>query len=68
MIGLLKDGDKISIDVDTYDINVDLSEDEIKTRKANFKPLVKEVTGSWLKQYRLLVTNASNGAVLKTEL
>ncbi len=68
MIGLLKDGDKISIDVDTYDINVDLSEDEIKIRKENFKPLVKEVTGSWLKQYRLLVTNASSGAVLKTEL
>jgi dihydroxy-acid dehydratase len=67
MIGLLKDGDKISIDVDTYDINVELSEDEIKTRRANFKPLVKEVTGSWLKQYRMLVTNASNGAVLKTE-
>ncbi len=68
MIGLLKDGDKISIDVDTYEINVELSENEIKTRKANFKPLVKEVTGSWLKQYRLLVTNASSGAVLRTEL
>ena len=68
MIGLLKDGDKISIDVDTYEINVELSENEIKTRKTNFKPLVKEVTGSWLKQYRLLVTNASSGAVLKTEL
>ncbi|MDA7848005.1 dihydroxy-acid dehydratase [Sulfurospirillum sp.] len=68
MIGLLKDGDKISIDVDTYEINVELSEDEIKTRKANFKPIVKDVTGSWLKQYRLLVTNATHGAVLKTEL
>jgi len=68
MIGLLKDGDKISIDVDAYTIEVDLSEDEIKARKENFKPLVKDVTGSWLKQYRLLVTNASSGAVLKTEL
>jgi len=67
MIGLLKDGDKISIDVDTYEINVDLSEDEISLRKANFKPIVKDVTGSWLKQYRMLVTNASSGAVLKTE-
>jgi dihydroxy-acid dehydratase len=45
-----------------------LSEDELKTRRANFKPVVKDVTGSWLKQYRLLVTNASNGAILKTEL
>ena len=67
MIGLLKDGDTIHIDVDTYEINVELSEDEISSRRTNFKPLVKEVAGSWLKQYRMLVTNASNGAVLKTE-
>jgi len=68
MIGLLKDGDTILIDVDTYEINVDLSEVEIAKRRAAFKPVVKDVTGSWLKQYRLLVTNASSGAILKTEL
>jgi len=68
MIGLLKDGDTIIIDVDTYEINVDLSDAEIAKRKAEFKPTVKEIKGSWLKQYRLLVTNASSGAVLKTEL
>ncbi len=67
MIGLLKDGDKIHIDVDTYEISVDLSDDEITKRKSEFKPKVTEVAGSWLKQYRLLVTNASSGAVLKTE-
>ncbi|MBL0687706.1 MAG: dihydroxy-acid dehydratase [Sulfurospirillum sp.] len=67
MIGLLEDGDKISIDVDAYTIKVELSEDEISLRRANFKPIVKHVSGSWLKQYRLLVTNASSGAVLKTE-
>jgi len=67
MIGLLKDGDIINIDVDTYEINVELSEDEISKRKASFKAKVTDVTGSWLKQYRLLVTNASSGAVLKTE-
>ncbi len=67
MIGLLKDGDKISIDVDAYTIEVDLSEDELEKRKADFKPIVKDVTGSWLKQYRQLVTNASSGAILKTE-
>ena len=68
MIGLLKDGDIINIDVDTYEINVELSADEIEKRKSEFKPKVTDVTGSWLKQYRLLVTNASSGAVLKTEL
>lgn len=67
MIGLLQDGDVIHIDVDTYAIDVALSPDEIVKRKAAFQPKVKEIKGSWLKQYRLLVTNASSGAVLKTE-
>lgn len=67
MIGLLRDGDTIHIDVDAYTIDVKLSDEEIAKRKAAFKPKVKEIKGSWLKQYRLLVTNASSGAVLKTE-
>ena len=67
MIGLIKDGDTIHIDVDAYTIDVELSDEEIEKRKAAFQPKVKEIKGSWLKQYRLLVTNASSGAVLKTE-
>lgn len=67
MIGLLQDGDIINIDVDTYEINVELNEIEIQTRLANFKPYIKELKGSWLRQYRQLVTNASNGAVLKVD-
>jgi dihydroxy-acid dehydratase len=67
LIGLIKDGDTIEIDVDKYTINVLLSEQEIALRKADFKPKVKNITSSWLKQYRQLVTNASSGAVLKTE-
>ncbi len=68
MIGLLKDGDEISIDVDTYKIDVALSDDEIAKRRAEWKMPKKEVPGKWLKQYALLATNASLGAVLKTEL
>ncbi len=68
MIGLLKDGDIIHIDVDKYIIEVELSEEEIAKRRAEFIPKEKEIQGSWLKQYRILVTNASNGAILKTEL
>ncbi len=68
MIGLLKDGDSIHLDVDKYILEVDLSDEEIAKRKANFKPYKKELKSSWLKQYRALVTNASNGAVLRTDL
>jgi dihydroxy-acid dehydratase len=68
MIGLLKDGDEIHIDVDQYILSVNLSDEEIAKRKAEFKPLKKPLNSSWLGQYRALVTNASSGAVLKTDL
>ena len=68
MIGLLKDGDEIYINVDTYEISVNLSEKEIEKRKQEVKPKKKDIKGKWLKMYSLLVSNASNGAVLKTEL
>lgn len=68
MIGLLKDGDEIHIDVDQYVLSVNLSDEEITKRKAEFVPVKKELNSSWLRQYRALVTNASNGALLKTDL
>ena len=68
MIGLLKDGDEIHIDVDKYILEVHLSEEEIAKRKAEFTPLKKTLKSKWLGQYRALVTNASSGAVLKTDL
>ncbi|QDH81155.1 dihydroxy-acid dehydratase [Echinicola soli] len=67
MIGLLKDGDEIHIDVDQYILSVRLTDDEIAKRKADFTPIKKELTSGWLRQYRALVTNASNGAVLNTD-
>lgn len=67
LIGLLEDGDIIDIDVDNYQLCVRICDEEIAKREAVFKPIVKDVEGSWLKQYRLLVTNASNGAMLRTE-
>ena len=67
MIGLLKDGDIIEIDVDNFSINVKLSDEEIEKRRKEFTPIKKEVPGKWLRQYRMLVTNASNGAILKAD-
>lgn len=68
LIGLIKDGDEIHIDVDNYILQANLSDDEIAKRKAAFKPIKKELSSSWLKQYRALVTNASSGAILRTDL
>ena len=67
VIGLLKDGDEIVLDVDNYSLSVSVSDAELDERRESFVPLKKEIKSKWLQQYRLLVTNASNGAVLRTE-
>ncbi len=67
LIGLLEDGDEIHLDVDKYILQANISDEEIAKRRANFKPFVKPLKSKWLRQYRALVTNASNGAVLEAE-
>ncbi len=67
LIGLLEDGDEIHIDVDNYILQANLSDEVIAKRQESFVPLVKPLKSRWLKQYRALVTNASNGAVLEAE-
>lgn len=64
LIGLLKDGDIIDIDITACTLKARLSDEEIAARKANFTPKVKPVTG-YLARYRQLVTSASDGAVFK---
>ena len=62
-IGLLKDGDIITIDAEKNSISVDLSDDEIKARKAKWKqPSLKASKGS-LYKYAKTVSSASQGCV-----
>jgi len=68
LIALIEDGDEIELDVDKHILQLNVSEEEIARRKAAYKPYKNEVKSKWLKRYQLLVSNASNGAVLKTEL
>ncbi len=65
LIGLLKDGDIIAIDIPNRSITAELSEEEIATRRAVWQPTMQEIDGKWLKRYRKLATNASKGAVLE---
>ena len=67
LIALLQNGDEIHIDVDRYILEAHIPEEEIERRRAGFTPLFKPLTSSWLRQYRALVTNASNGAILEAE-
>jgi dihydroxy-acid dehydratase len=68
VIGLVEDGDIIELDVDAKSLNVKLSDSELLERKKKFVPYKKEIKSKWLKRYALMVSNAANGAVLKTEL
>ena len=47
--------------------NIVDAKEEIAKRRDGFSPLVKPLDSSWLRQYRALVTNASNGAILEAE-
>ena len=62
-IAFIKDGDLISIDAETNQINLDLTSEEIQKRKENWVCPVKDEEGGVLDKYRSLVTSASEGAV-----
>lgn len=63
-IGLVQDGDKISIDMKNYSINLLVSDEELENRKKNFVPVVHQTTG-YLARYAKLVSSADEGAILK---
>ena len=62
-IGLLKEGDSITIDIDQRLIQVNLSDEELQKRRDNWKaPPIKYQSGV-LAKYAKLVSSASLGAV-----
>ncbi len=67
LIGLLKNGDYIVIDIDQHMLSADISEDEIQLRRKGFIPIRKKLNSKWLSQYRQLVGNASSGAILNCD-
>ncbi|WP_252238773.1 dihydroxy-acid dehydratase [Clostridium sp. VAP51] len=65
MIGLIEDGDIISIDINNAKLEVKLSGEEIQRRKLKFKPIEPKVKEGYLARYAKLVSSASEGAILK---
>lgn len=62
LIGLLKDGDEIVIDIPGRRIEARLSREEIEKRQKVYRPLTKKLRG-YLKYYAKNVSSASEGAV-----
>ena len=63
-IAFVYEGDIISIDIPANKLDVKISDEEMAKRKAEWKPVTKEVTG-YLARYRELVTSGNTGAILK---
>lgn len=63
-IALVKEGDIIKIDIDNHSINVDITDEEMAKRKAEWTPRKPNVTTGYLARYASLVTSADKGAIL----
>ena len=64
-IGLVRDGDKIIIDLTKRKLDVEVSNDELAKRRNGWKQPAPKYKHGWLARYTRMVTNASNGAVLE---
>lgn len=63
-IGLVRDGDIISIDAETRQMNVDVDEAEFARRRAEWKPkVIPAAKRGVLRKYTQLVSSASTGCV-----
>ena len=63
VIALVKDGDIITIDAETNSINLEISEEELKVRKAQWKAPALKVSRGVLYKYAKTVSSASKGCV-----
>ena len=63
-IGLLRDGDIISIDLGARKMDVEVSDVELEVRRTQWRPPAPKFTKGWLARYAQLVTSANTGAIL----
>src|SRR5437763_9592629 len=66
-IALLRNGDRIFIDIPNRRLQVELTDDELDERRKKWKPSPPKVREGWLVRYASMVGSASTGAVLSAE-
>jgi len=64
-LAILRDGDRIRIDIPNRKIDVLLSDKEIKERLSKWKPPRPKITKGYLSRYARMVSSAGSGAVMK---
>ena len=60
---MIRDGDMITLDIPARRLEVDVSDEELACRRAEWQPVRRELSG-WLKRYAAMVTSGSQDAVL----
>jgi len=63
-IGLVRNGDIISINIPKQTIEVNVSDRELKARRKTWKQPKKRLDFGWMARYQRLATSANTGAVL----
>ena len=64
-IALVKEGDKITLDINAYKITLEVSDEELAKRKAEWTPREPNVMVGYLARYAKLVSSADQGAILQ---
>ena len=64
-IALVKEGDIITLDIDAYKINLEVSDEELEKRKAEWKAPPPKVSSGYLARYARFVSSADKGAILQ---
>ena len=66
-IALVEEGDIIKINIPEHSLNVDISDEEMATRRAKWQPRQPKVTTGYLARYAHLVTSGNRGAILEVQ-
>jgi dihydroxy-acid dehydratase len=64
-IGLVRDGDQITLDVQARRLDVALSDEQLAARAKDYKPPERPFPGVALHKYARLVSSAAEGAVTR---
>jgi dihydroxy-acid dehydratase len=64
-IGLIEEGDTITIDIEGRTLNLEVSEEELARREEAWTQPEPKIKVGYLKRYAAHVTSANEGAVLK---
>lgn len=64
-IALVEEGDIIKIDIPALSMQLDVSDEELAKRRANWQPRQPKVTTGYLSRYAAMVTSGNRGAVLE---